>query len=299
MSYAQLVHAGDMETAEIGQFYQSTSEAVTEISAIALFFTLELNKLDEAQLAPKLAAPVMAHYRSWVEESRAMKPHQLSDEVETLLHEKYVSGRAAWNRLFDETMAGLRVPFRGQELTTTEILNKVVDSDGAVRKEAALAFGATLSANRRIFARITNTLAKDKEIEDRWRGFSRPISSRNKANRVEDEVVQALIDSVRASYPRLSHRYYALKAKWFGQTQLDWWDRNAPLPSAPDSRRLWRFLAGTGEGRKNLLRQALDRRAGASRQGIRRLRASHRPQRAPLSSGQLHGPGAGRDDPGT
>ena len=239
MSYAQLVHAGDMETAEIGQFYQSTSEAVTEISAIALFFTLELNKLDEAQLAPKLAAPVMAHYRSWVEESRAMKPHQLSDEVETLLHEKYVSGRAAWNRLFDETMAGLRVSFRGQELTTTEILNKVVDSDGAVRREAALAFGATLSANRRIFARITNTLAKDKEIEDRWRGFSRPISSRNKANRVEDEVVQALIDSVRASYPRLSHRYYALKAKWFGQTQLDWWDRNAPLPSAPDRLIRW------------------------------------------------------------
>jgi oligoendopeptidase F len=239
MSYAQLVQAGDMESPVIGQFYQSTSEAVTEISAIALFFTLELNALDDKELAPNLAEPALAHYRSWVEESRALKPHQLSEEIETLLHEKHVAGRAAWNRLFDETMAGLRVPFRGQQLTTTEILNKVVDSDGLVRKEAAQAFGATLSANRRVFARITNTLAKDKEIEDRWRGYAKPISARNKANRVEDEVVQALIDSVRGAYPRLSHRYYALKAKWFGQEHLDWWDRNAPLPAAPDRLIRW------------------------------------------------------------
>ncbi len=239
MSYAQLVQAGDMESPVIGQFYQSTSEAVTEISAIALFFTLELNALDDKDLAPRLADPALAHHRSWVEESRALKPHQLSEEIETLLHEKHVAGRAAWNRLFDETMAGLRVPFRSQDLTTTEILNKVVDRDGAVRREAAQAFGATLTANRRVFARITNTLAKDKEIEDRWRSYPKPISARNKANRVEDEVVQALIDSVRAAYPRLSHRYYALKAKWFGQDHLDWWDRNAPLPAAPDRLIRW------------------------------------------------------------
>ena len=159
-----------------------------------------------------------------------MRPHQLSDEIETLLHEKSVAGRSAWVRLFDETMADLRFPYRNRKLTTTEILDLLSDNDGAVRKEAAKSLGAVLGENVRLFSLITNTLAKDKEIDDKWRKFDRPVSSRNLSNLVEDEVVDALVDAVKDSYPRLAHRYYKLKASWFGGETLDYWDRNAPLP---------------------------------------------------------------------
>ncbi|GAB4364761.1 MAG: M3 family oligoendopeptidase [Kiloniellaceae bacterium] len=234
MSYAQLVYSGDMSDSKIGRFYQSMQERCTAISTELVFFTLELNRLEESDLEAKLKAPELARYRPWLRDLRAMRPHQLSDELERLLHEKYVAGRAAWSRLFDETMAGLRFPFRGEQLTSAEILNRLTERDAAARREAAKSLGAVLGANQRTFALITNTLAKDKEIEDRWRGFARPVSSRNLANFVEDEVVDALVTSVQAAYPRLAHRYYALKARWFGGTTLPYWDRNAPLPDDDD-----------------------------------------------------------------
>jgi oligoendopeptidase F len=234
MSYAQLTHAGDMSDSEVGRFYQTMQERTTAISTDLLFFGLELNRLEEAELEAKLADPALAHYRPWLRDLRAFRPHQLSDELESLLHEKYVAGRAAWTRLFDETMAALRFPFDGAALTSAEILHKLTDRDGAVREAAAKSFAGVLSENRRLFALITNTLAKDKEIEDKWRGFARPVSSQNLANFVEDEVVEALTAAVKAAYPRLSHRYYALKARWMGLDKLAYWDRNAPLPDDDD-----------------------------------------------------------------
>jgi oligoendopeptidase F len=154
--------------------------------------------------------------------------------VERLLHEKHVVGRAAWTRLFDENMAALRFPLDGEALTSAEILSKMTDRDPKLREAAAKSLGAVLGDNQRTFALITNTLAKDKEIEDGWRGYARPVSSRNLENLVEDEVVEALATAVRDAYPRLSHRYYALKAKWFGVEKLNYWDRNAPLPEDRD-----------------------------------------------------------------
>ena len=239
MSYAQLVHAGDMGDAEVGRFYQNMQERTTDISTALLFFTLELNRLEDAELEAKLASRVLSRYRPWLRDIRAFRDHQLSDELESLLHEKQVAGRAAWVRLFDETMADLRVDYHGEKLTSTEILHKLTDHDGAVRKAAAKSFAEGLAKNIRTFALITNTLAKDKEIEDKWRGFARPVSSRNLANFVEDEVVDALIAAVKAAYPGLSHRYYALKARWMGLDRLPYWDRNAPLPEDLDRSIAW------------------------------------------------------------
>jgi len=239
MSYAQLVHAGDMGDAETGRFYQNMQERTTEISTALLFFTLELNRLEDAELDAKLASPALARYRPWLRDIRAFREHQLSDELESLLHEKQVAGRAAWIRLFDETMADLRFDFEGDKLTSTEVLHKLTDHDGAVRKAAAKSFAAGLSGHLRTFALITNTLAKDKEIEDKWRGFKAPVSSRNLANFVEDEVVDALVAAVKAAYPRLSHRYYQLKARWMGLERLPYWDRNAPLPEDLDHAIAW------------------------------------------------------------
>jgi oligoendopeptidase F len=239
MSYAQLVHAGNMMDAEIGRFYQTTQERVTDISSELLFFTLELNKLEEADLAAKLKSPALARYAPWLRDLRAFRPHQLADDVEQMLHEKAIAGRHAWIRLFDETMAHLRFPVDGKDLTSNEVLNLLTDRDGETRRKAAKSLGQVLGANKREFALITNTLAKDKEIEDRWRKFPRPVSSRNLANFVEDEVVDALVAAVRAAYPDLSHRYYRLKATWFGSDRLDYWDRNAPLPEDSDRTIPW------------------------------------------------------------
>jgi oligoendopeptidase F len=239
MSYASLVHAGDLADPEIGRFFQTMQERINAVSTTLLFLTLELNRLEDALLEEKEADPALAHYRPWLRDTRAFRPHQLSDEIEKLLHEKYVPGRAAWTRLFDETIADLRFPIGGKELTEAEALDLLSDRNPEVRREAALVIGEVLGKNARTFALITNTLAKDKEIEDRWRRFARPISSRNLANFVEDEVVDALIMAIREAYPRLSHRYYKLKSGWFGVDALPFWDRNAPLPEDEDRMIRW------------------------------------------------------------
>jgi len=230
MSYAQLLHAGDMENAEVGRFFQTTHERVNAISSRLLFFTLEINQLDDDVLEDKLAAPELARYRPWLRDVRVFRPHQLSDEIELLLHEKSVAGRAAWMRLFDETMAALRFPVRGKDLGSAEALHLLSEPDRDLRRDAAKSLGQVLGANLRTFALVTNTLAKDKEIEDKWRDYPRPVSARNLGNHVEDEVVDALVAAVKAAYPALSHRYYRLKAGWLGLDRLEYWDRNAPLP---------------------------------------------------------------------
>jgi oligoendopeptidase F len=239
MCYAQLVHAGNVTDPEIGRFYQTTQEAVTDAAAHLVFFTLEINLIAEAALKKKLKAPALAHYASWVRDVRVYRPHQMDEEKERLLHEKSVTGRAAWNRLFDETMARLRFDVGGKKLTSEQALHLLSDNNGTKRKQAARAIGKTLGDNAPLFSLITNTLAKDKEIEDRWRHYARPQSSRNLGNQVEDEVVDALSGTVQAAYPGLSHRYYRLKAKWFGKRKIDYWDRNAPLPTVTEKPIPW------------------------------------------------------------
>src|SRR5690606_2346573 len=118
-------------------------------------------------------------------------------------------------------------------------LNLLQSHDGEQRRQAAEALAKVFRENLRLFTLITNTLAKDKEISDRWRGFKDIADSRHLANRVEPEVVDALASAVREAYPRLSHRYYAMKAKRLGMDQMSHWDRNAPLPETPQATIGW------------------------------------------------------------
>ncbi len=230
ISYAGLLYSGNTTDPAIGKFYGDMQERITAASLHLLFFTLELNRIDDAELDKAMADPALGHYRPWLEDIRKDKPYQLEDRIEQLFHEKSVTGYSAFNRLFDETMVGLRFKVGKKLLTQEQVLNLLVDPKPAVRKQAAGAMARTFRENLRLFALITNTLSKDKEISDRWRGFKDVADSRHLANRVEPEVVEALVSSVRAAYPRLSHRYYALKARWFGKRTLPHWDRNAPLP---------------------------------------------------------------------
>jgi oligoendopeptidase F len=229
-SFAGLSYHADTSDPARAKFFGDTQEKMNAASTELLFFQLELNRLDDATIAA-LSQGALAHYRPWLEDIRKDKPHELGDDIERLFHEKSVTGRNAWNRLFDETIASLRFRIGGETLAVEHALNLMQASDEAVRKEAAEAIGVTLKENARIFGHITNVLAKDKEISDRWRRFEDIADSRHLSNRVEREVVDALVAAVREAYPRLSHRYYKLKAKWFGKDALDYWDRNAPLPN--------------------------------------------------------------------
>src|SRR3954451_12286268 len=229
-SFACLVHAGDSVDPAISKFYGDVSERLTAASTHLLFFALELNRVDDDILNRAMQAPELAHYRPWIEDLRKEKPYQLEDRLEQLFLEKAQTGYSACNRLFDQTISSLRFKVGPKELAIEPTLNLLQDRDGAKRKAAAEALAKTFKANERTFALITNTLAKDKDISDSWRGFEDVADSRHLANRVEREVVDALVAAVREAYPRLSHRYYALKAKWFGKDKLDHWDRNAPLP---------------------------------------------------------------------
>jgi oligoendopeptidase F len=230
ISYAGLVYTGDTTDPKRAKFYGDVQERITTASSHLLFFTLELNRIDDALIEKALNHPAFGHYRPWVEDVRKERPYQLDDKIEQLFHEKSVTGRGAWNRLFDETIAALKFKIDGEELPLEAALNVLMDPSEAKRHKAADEISHVLRGELRTFTLVTNVLAKDKEISDRWRGFKDIADDRHLSNRVEREIVDALVASVRASFPRLSYRYYALKAKWFGKTQLEYWDRNAPLP---------------------------------------------------------------------
>jgi oligoendopeptidase F len=238
-SYAGLVHAGDSVDPAISKFYGDVSERLTASSTHLLFFALELNRVDDDVIERAMQAPELGHYRPWIEDLRKDKPYQLEDRVEQLFHEKSQSGYAAWNRLFDQTISSLRFKVGAKQLAIEPTLNFMQDRSGEKRKAAANALAKTFKDNERTFALVTNTLAKDKEISDRWRGFKDVADSRHLNNRVEREVVDALVASVRAAYPKLSHRYYRLKAGWFKKKKLLYWDRNAPLPFAATGTIAW------------------------------------------------------------
>ena len=232
-SFAGLVHAGNTLDPARTKFYGDIQDRLTTASIHLVFFTLELNRIEDELINRAMANPALGHYLPWIEDVRRYRPYQLEDRVEQLFHEKSVTASSAWGRHFDAAIANLRFKVLGKTLAIEPTLNFFQDRSGAKRKAAAEALAHTLKDNAAQFALITNTLAKDKEISDRWRGFADIADDRHLSNRVEPEVVEALVTAVRAAYPRLSHRYYALKAKWFGKKRLPYWDRNAPLPQVP------------------------------------------------------------------
>jgi oligoendopeptidase F len=235
-SFAGLHYAANQADPERARFYGDITEKLTNISSDLIFLELELNQIAEGDVAEALKVPTLARYKPWLDDLRKEKPYQLEEKLEQLFHEKGQTSRGAFNRLFDETMTGLRFPVAGapEPLAIEPTLNLLSHADRGRRQAGAEALARVFKDNVRLFALITNTLAKDKEISDRWRGFEDVADSRHLANRVEAPVVAALVAAVCASYPALSHRYYAMKARWLGLDRLAHWDRNAPLPEKPE-----------------------------------------------------------------
>ena len=233
MSYAGLRYYQNTMDSERAKFMADAQDRITTFTTPLVFFSLEFNRLDERHLSDLLSQNAdLARYKPVFDRMRAMRPYQLSDELEKFLHDNSVVGASAWNKLFDETMAGLmfKVEGEGEELNLESTLNLLTDTDRARREAAARALAVVFDRNIKLFARVHNTLAKEKEVEDRWRKMPTPQTARHLSNHVEPEVVEALRNAVVAAYPKLSHRYYRLKAKWMGLEKLQVWDRNAPLP---------------------------------------------------------------------
>ena len=246
MSYAGLRYYQNTMDSDVAKFMADAQDQITNATTPLVFFTLEFNRLEEADLAGLLAQDQgLARYKPVFDRLRAMRPYQLSDELETYLHDASVVGTSAWNKLFDETMAGLTFAVKGEEepLNLEATLNLLTDPMRDRREAGARALAEVFDKQIKLFARITNTLAKEKEVEDRWRKMPTPQTGRHLSNHVEPEVVEALRNAVVAAYPKLSHRYYRLKAKWMGLERLQVWDRNAPLPIEQPR------LVGWGEAR--------------------------------------------------
>ncbi len=233
MSYAGLRYYQNTMDSDRAKFMADAEGQVTDFTTSLVFFSLEFNRMDDDHLAGLLAQNAdLARYKPVFDRMRAMKPYQLSDELEKFLHDESVVGASAWNKLFDETMAGLMFKVEGQEdeLALEATVNFLTDADRTKREAAARAMAVVFQRNVKLCARLHNTLAKEKEIHDRWRKMPTPQTGRHLSNHVEPEVVEALRNAVVAAYPKLSHRYYKLKAKWMGLEKLQVWDRNAPLP---------------------------------------------------------------------
>ena len=239
LSYAHLLVSENIENEKNKIFFQQMQEKITKFSSMLIFFTLELNQISDKKIKIFFKEKKLIKYKNWIINRRSFKPYQLDKKLEKLLQDKSLTSSSAWIRLFDDTIAALRFPFKNKLLSSAEILNFLSDNKSSTRKAAAKSVGKTLGKNINLFSTITNTLAKDKSINDEWRKLPNPVSARNLSNVVEDKVVDALSNTVSDSYKKLSHRYYAIKAKWFGLKKLKYWDRNAPLPFQSKKQYTW------------------------------------------------------------
>ena len=236
-NYAFLIYATNMDVPEIVQFYQDINEKLTEISSDLIFFTNEINATSEDNF--KRLINGSGKYKSWLTNIRRFKNHQLDEKSEQILLDKNLTASSSWVRFFEEQINDLKFNLDGKDLNSAGVLNLLSDHDEKIRKKAAESIESVFKSEVKTFTFITNTLAKDKITNDKWRKYNSPVDSRNLSNNVENDVVEALSKSVTSNYKNISHRYYELKSKIFKKNQLDYWDRNAPYPNSPKTLIKW------------------------------------------------------------
>ena len=236
-NYAFLIYATNMNDQKTVQFYQGINEKLTEISSNLIFFTNEINSSSDNDF--EAFKNGSGKYKNWLINLRRFKDHQLDQKSEKIFLDKNLTSNSSWVRFFEEQINDLKFEINGKEHNSSDALNLLSDHDEEIRKKAALSIESVFQTNVKTFTFITNTLAKDKITNDKWRNYTSPVESRNLANNVEGEVVDALTKSVTSNYKNISHRYYEIKSKLFNKKQLDYWDRNAPYPNSPKKLIQW------------------------------------------------------------
>jgi oligoendopeptidase F len=238
-AYASLSTSVAQDDPAWAKFESDLRTRMSRIGTKSLFFTLELNALEDAEIAAALLADARAaRWSPWLRRVRLTKPHELSHEAERMIVERS-PGVAGWSRLYDETLSRMRVRAGGRDLTLPQALNQLSDPSAAVRKATANGLARSLKEASPVMGLVMNTLAFEKQVEDGWRRYAYPAASRHLANEVDREAVDAMEAAVVEAYPAISHRYYALKAKAMGFKALNHWDRNAPLSAAAPRRYDW------------------------------------------------------------
>lgn len=239
LAYATLASTIDRENTRIAKLMSDLQAQASMISADSLFLSLELNKLEDWEIENALkAVDKTQRWRPWLRRIRASRPHELSAELERLMLER-MPAIGQWTRLFDETLTRLRVKVGKESLTLNEALTRLSAPEPEVRKGAAFGLTEAFKENAPVLALCLNTLAFEKQVEDRWRKYENPAASRHLANEVDKDAVDAMAEAVSESYANLSHRYYAIKAKILGKKQLDFWDRSAPLTQDVQKQYSW------------------------------------------------------------
>lgn len=231
-SYSYLLYSTNLNNNEILAFFQNISESMNSLSKRLLFFQLEINDIKAEMMEKLIQHNDLKRYKPWLDKLRSFKEYNLSEKEEKILHEKSITSNDYWVKLYDTTISTIRFPYKNKELTYSEIAQKASDMDEKIRKEAYFSITSTLNKNIELFTLLTNALAKDKAIDDSIRKAPSITTFRNLSNQVEDEVVNALVSTVKANYGNLAQRYYLMKAKLLKKEKIDPWDRNAPLPNS-------------------------------------------------------------------
>jgi oligoendopeptidase F len=238
-AYAMMAASTARDDAAWSKFEADFRARAAQIGAESLFFTLEVNELEDAELEAALAADEgAARWRPWLRRVRLTRPHELTPDLERMLVDRSPAV-ANWMRLWDETLARLTAQVGEERLTLSETLNRLSDPDAARRRAAGEALASALAERSPVLALSLNTLAFEKQVEDRWRKYPTPAASRHIANEVDAQAVEALEAAVVEAYPSVSHRYYRLKAKVMGLEALSAWDRNAPLETTAPKTYAW------------------------------------------------------------
>lgn len=230
--FASLLHAAKTDDPRHGALLARTREQRVAINKHLIFFDLELIQLPEDVLTTLLEAPVLSRYRHYLERKQAWKPHYLREAEEKVLEEKDVTGRAAFVRLFEETLSTLVCLFehggQTEPLSLQQVLAKLYDADREVRKAAAASLTAGLQGNARLLTFIFNTVVLDHKTSGTLRHFPGPMTSRHLANEIDDATVEALLSAAERHHETV-HRYYRLKARLLKLEDLSDFDRYAPL----------------------------------------------------------------------
>ena len=237
--FAYLNMSTQMKNPEAMIFYQNISETLTELAKPTIFFSLELNQLSDEKIKEWLKDKNVAFYKPFIQRVRKYKKYELSEPLEELLLEKSVTSTDAWVRLYEETSSRLTYTVDGKKYNDAEISKLLLDKSADVRHKAGAELNRVAKENAPLFTLIYNMVIKDKSIEDNKRGFQKPVSARNMAEDVKDEVVDTLAKTVKDNYKNIAHRFYKLKAKWLGVKKISYWDRNAPLPFSADATYTW------------------------------------------------------------
>jgi len=233
-SFAELLFSMNTQNQAALGLMAQTEQLLSEIQNRTLFFSLWWK-----DLAEDVAAPLMENagdYSYWLEEMRHYKPHTLTEAEEKIINTKNVTGVSAFNTLYDSLtnryVFKVEVDGETKELTRGELMSLVRSSDPDLRARAYRELYKVYGDDAPILGQMYQTIVRDWRNEEvTLRHHKTPISARNLANDLPDEVIDLLLETCRAN-TAVFERFFKLKARMLGMEKLRRYDIYAPIAEA-------------------------------------------------------------------